>query len=383
MKNLIRAERVHTIVIGGGQAGLSVGYHLAQRGINFLILDAHNRIGNAWRNRWDSLRLFTPARYVDLPGMRYPGRGDAFPTKDQIADYLEAYAEHFKLPVQSGVKVDRLSKKGDHFLVQAGTLRYEADNVIVAMANYQVPKVPTFAGELDPGIVQLHSQDYRNPSQLQDGGVLVVGMGNSGADIAFEVAQSHAAWISGRESGHIPFPIDTWFARYVAFRFVRFFGHHVLTLSTPIGRKARPKLLTQAAPLIRVKPQDLIDAGVEQVGRVVGLEHGRPLLEGGRALEVKNVIWCTGYEPGFSWIDLPVFSKDGRPVHERGVSKKVPGLYFVGLHFQYAMTSATLVGIGRDAEFVVNALEARCRLMRSRRGQIRSMPVSSLEAQSA
>jgi putative flavoprotein involved in K+ transport len=383
MKSLFRAERVHTIVIGGGQAGLAVGYHLAQRRINFLILDAHNRIGNAWRNRWDSLRLFTPARYVELPGMRYPGRGDAFPTKDQIADYIESYAEHFKLPVQSGVKVDRLSKEGDYFLVQAGKLRYEADNVIVAMANYQVPKVPAFASDLDPGIVQLHSQDYRDPSQLRDGGVLVVGMGNSGADIAIEVAQSHATWIAGKESGHIPFSIDTWFARYIAFRFVRFFGHHVLTLSTPIGRKARPKLLTQASPLIRVKPKDLIDAGVEQVGRVIGLEDGKPLLEGGRMLEVKNVIWCTGYEPGFSWIDLPVFSEDGRPVHERGVSKKVPGLYFVGLHFQYAMSSATLVGIGRDAEFVVNALERRSRLMNSRLGQVRSMQVSSLEAQSA
>ena len=383
MKSLFRAERVHTIVIGGGQAGLAVGYHLAQRGINFLILDAHNRIGNAWRNRWDSLRLFTPARYVELPGMRYPGRSDAFPTKDQIADYIEAYAEHFKLPVQSGVKVDRLSKVGDYFLVQAGKLRYEADNVIVAMANYQVPKVPAFARDLDPGIVQLHSQDYRNPSQLRDGGVLVVGMGNSGADIAIEVAQSHPTWIAGKESGHIPFPIDTWFARYIAFRFVRFFGHHVLTLDTPIGRKARPKMLAQAAPLIRVKPKDLIDAGVEQVGRVVGLEDGRPLLEGGRTLDVKNVIWCTGYEPGFSWIDLPVFGEGGHPVHDRGVSKKVPGLYFVGLHFQYAMSSATLIGIGRDAEFVVDALDARSRSMKSRRGQVRSMPVSSLEAQSA
>ena len=142
-------------------------------------------------------------------------------------------------------------------------------------------------------------------------------------------------------------------------------------------------MLTRAAPLIRVRPKDLIDAGVEQVGRVIGLEDGRPLLEGGRTLDVKNVIWCTGFEPGFSWIDLPVFGEDGRPVHDRGVSKKVPGLYFVGLHFQYAMSSATLIGIGRDAEFVVNALETRSRLMKSRRGQVRSMQVSSLEAQSA
>jgi len=360
MKSQFRAERVHTIVIGGGQAGLSVGYHLAKRGINFLILDANNRIGNAWRNRWDSLRLFTPARYVELPGMPFPGTGEAFPTKDQIADYLESYAEHFKLPVQCGVKVDRLSKDGDSFLIEAGRLQYAADNVIVAMADYQVPKIPAFAQELDPGILQMPPQHYKKPSQLQEGGVLVVGVGNSGADIAIDVARSHKTWIAGKESGHIPFRIDTWFARYVAFRVIRFLGHHVLTLGTPMGRKKRPELLHRATPLIRIKPKNLLDAGIERVGRVVGAQDGKPRLEDGSTLEVKNVIWCTGYEPGFSWVDLPVFNEDGRPEHDRGVSK-VPGLYFVGLHFQYAMSSATLIGVGRDAEYVVKAVEATSR----------------------
>ena len=374
MKSQFRAERVHTIVIGGGQAGLSVGYHLAKRGINFLILDANNRIGNAWRNRWDSLRLFTPARYVELPGMRFPGTGEAFPTKDQVADYLEFYAEHFKLPVQCGVRVDRLSKDGDGFLIEAGRLEYAADNVIVAMADYQAPKIPRFAQELDPGIVQVSSQDYKRPSQLEEGGVLVVGVGNSGADIAIDVARSHKTWIAGKESGHIPFRIDTWFARYVAFRVIRFLGHHVLTLSTAVGRKQRPDGLDRATPLIRVKPKDFIDAGIERVGRVVGVEDGKPLLEDGRTLEVKNVIWCTGHNPGFSWIDLPVFDDQARPAHERGISK-VPGLYFVGLHFQYAMSSATLIGVGRDAEYIVKSLEARSRSAGRHSRKVRTMPV--------
>src|SRR5262245_35319639 len=182
---------VPTIVIGGGQAGLSVGYHLAKQKLPFLILDASNRIGDAWRNRWDSLRLFTPARYVALPGFSFPGRGDSFPTKEEMANYLESYADRFHLPVQSGVKVDHLSKNGNRFQVIAGHDRFEADQVIVAMANYQKPKIPSFAKELDPGICQLHSQTYRNPSQLLDGSVLIVGAGNSAADIGIEVARTH------------------------------------------------------------------------------------------------------------------------------------------------------------------------------------------------
>jgi putative flavoprotein involved in K+ transport len=359
MNNRNDAKLLQTIVIGGGQAGLSVGYHLAKRGIPFQILDANARIGDAWRNRWDSLRLFNPARYAGLPGLQFPARGDAFPTKEQMADYLVDYAERFHLPVRNGVKVDRVWKKGDRFIVTAGEQRFESKNVVVAMANYQVPSVPAFAGNLDPGIIQLHSHEYRNPSQLQEGGVLVVGSGNSGAEIAMESARSHPTWISGKETGHIPWPIDSVIARFLLVRFVRFFGHHILTVRTRLGRKLRPKLLATATPLVRVKPKELIKAGITRVPKVTGGRDGLPLLADDRTLDVKNVIWCTGYQHGFPWIDLPIFDDHGEPDHQAGIVDRVPGIYFVGLHFLYSMTSATLMGVGRDAERIANVIDLR------------------------
>ena len=351
--------KAQTIVIGGGQAGLSVGYHLAKRGVPFQILDANPRIGDAWRNRWDSLRLFNPARYAGLPGLRFPARGDKFPTKDEVADYLADYARRFHLPVRNGIKVDRLWKEGSCFVIAAGDQRFQAENVVVAMANYQVPRTPAFARDLDPAIVQLHSHAYRNPTQLKDGGVLVVGMGNSGAEIALEASRSHPTWISGKETGHIPWPIDSLIARFFLVRLVRFLGHHVLTVNTPLGRKLRPKLLTTATPLVRVKPKGLVDAGVTQVPKVVGVRGGLPLLADDRTLDVKNVIWSTGYHHGFPWIDLPVFDERGEPIHDDGVVAEVPGMYFVGLHFLHSMTSATLIGIGRDAERIARAVASR------------------------
>jgi len=356
------ATSTNTIVIGGGQAGLSVGYYLAKRGIPFQILDANPRIGDAWRNRWDSLRLFSPARYGGLPGLRFPTRGESFATKDQMADYLVEYAQRFQLPVRNGVKVERLWKEGDRFFLAAGDEVLTAGNVVVAMSNYQRPRIPAFAVDLDTRIVQLHAHAYRNPSQLQEGSVLVVGVGNSGAEIALEASRSHPTWLSGKESGHIPWRIDTFVARHFLVRLVRFFGHHMLTVRTPLGRKLRPKMLRTATPLVRVKPKTLVDAGITRVPRVVGVREGQPLLEDGRALDVKNVIWCTGYQHGFPWIDLPIVGENGDPDHEDGIVKSVPGLYFVGLHFLHAMTSATLIGVGRDAERVSKALASRARL---------------------
>jgi putative flavoprotein involved in K+ transport len=357
------AERYETVVIGGGQAGLKAGYYLAKAGRSFVILDAHERTGDAWRKRWDSLRLFTPARFDGLPGWRYPARRTYFPTKDEMADYLEAYAERFKLPVRNGVAVDRVMKEGDRFVITAGDRRLEADNVIVATGSNRVPKVPGFAVQLDSRIVQMHSSDYKNPSQLREGGVLVVGVGNSGAEIAYELVQSRPTWLAGKESGQIPVPHGSKRAQ-VAFPIIRFMGHYVLTYGTPIGRKVIPKMRRKADPLIRRRTKDLAAAGIERVPRVARIKDGLVLLEDDRALDVANVIWCTGYRYDFSWIDLPAFEPNGEPIHTRGVSTE-PGLYFVGLSFQYSKTSEVLPDGGRDAKFVVKHLVDRDRSART------------------
>ena len=361
MNGIYAPERIETVVIGGGQTGLSVGHHLARRGRQFVILDAHERIGDAWRKRWDSLRLFTPAEFDGLDGMPFPGDRNAFPRKDEMADYLESYATRFALPVRTGVRVTRVSRVGDRYLVEAEGLRIEADHVVVAMGSYQHPRVPEFAGELDGSIVQMHSSDYRNLEQLRPGGVLIVGAGNSGAEIAIETVRGgHPTWVAGRDVGAVPFQLDSTIARLVLRRLLfRVLFHRVLTLSTPVGRKAQAKAVHDSTPLIRTKPNDLARAGVERVGRVAGVQDGRPVLADGRVMDATNVIWCTGYHPGFSWIDLPIWADEGHPRHDRGVVQGEPGFYFVGLHWLYAMSSPMVHGVGRDADYVTARIEER------------------------
>ena len=351
-------ERFETVIVGGGQAGLAVGHHLARRGRRFVILDAHRRIGDAWRQRWDSLQLFTPARYDGLPGMPFPAPAWAFPTKDQVADYLEAYAARFDLPVRSGVRVDRLSRDGDRYLVAAGGRRWEADHVVVASGAYQRPRIPAFAAGLDPGILQLDPIRYREPSQLPAGGVLVVGAGNSGAEIAHEVSGAHPTWLSGPDTGHIPVRTGGRWDRLLTPPFW-WFASRVLTVDTPIGRKVRPKALVTPAPLERVRPKELAAAGVGRVPRTVGVRDGAPLLEDGRVMEVATVVWCTGFRPDFGWVELPVLDEHGLPVHHRGVVGSEPGLYFLGLWFLSGFTSSLLGGVGRDAEHVATQIAAR------------------------
>jgi putative flavoprotein involved in K+ transport len=356
-------ERVETVIVGGGQAGLATAYVLARRGRPAVILDAHERVGDAWRTRWDSLRLFTTARYSGLPGFRFPAPGWSFPTKDEMADYLESYAERFALDVRTGTRARTLTRRGDRLVLTTDSGgRFEADHVVVATGAHRIPRQPAFASELDPSIVQLHSSDYRRPSQLQDGGVLLVGVGNSGADIALEVVRTHPTWLAGKETGHIPVRIEG-SGKYF-FVLIRFFGHHVLTERTPFGRRALRKARGKADPLIRVRPKDLLAAGVERVPRVAGVRDGLPLLEDGRSIDVRNVIWCTGFRNDFSWIDLPAFGADGQPTHVRGVIPSVPGLYFVGLPFQYAKSSDVLPGIGRDHAYVAERILAADRAPR-------------------
>lgn len=353
-------ERHEAIVIGAGQGGLSAAHHLAKRGIDHVVLEAGDRVGDQWRSRYDSLRLYSPAKYDGLPGLAFPLPANDFPTGNQMADYLESYAAHFDLPVRTGMAVDglRATADGDGYVVTAGGRAFEAPEIVIAAGFFRTPYTPPFAAELDPGIRQMHSDDYRRPSQLADGPVLVVGLSHSGADLAAETVESgHPTIVSGTAHGQLPFSVDSRTARR-AWPVLKFLAWNVLTIRTPIGRKMRPMIRANGGgPLLRHRRADLARAGVELVeDRIAGVSDGRPMTADGRILDVANVIWCTGYRPDFSWIRLPIFGDDGFPREERGVVTSAPGIYFVGLLFQYSFTSMLVVGAGRDAEHVVDRL---------------------------
>jgi putative flavoprotein involved in K+ transport len=357
----MQTERYETVIVGGGQAGLATGYHLGKRGRSCVILDAGERVGDSWRQRWPSLRLYSPARFDALPGMRFPAPKSSYPTGYEFADYLEAYADRFELPVRTSIRVDGLSREGDRYVVTAGERRFEADNVVVATGTMQKPVTPDFAAELDPRIRQLHSADYRDPSQLQEGSVLVVGAAHSGGDVAFEVAGAgYPTVLSGRDTGQIPIPWDSRRMR-MAWPVMGFLATKVLTVNTPIGRKMRPQIRSHGGPLLRVKRADLQAVGVERVlGRTVGVEGGRPVLEDGRVLDVANVVWCTGFRNDFDWIRVPfALGEDGFPEQRRGAVPSAPGLYFAGLIFQHSFSSMLIVGAARDAERVAKHIASR------------------------
>ena len=352
-------ERTDVLIVGAGQAGLAAGYHLKQRGISARILEADARVGDVWRRRYDSLLLYAPARYSVLPGMAMPLPGHAFPTGQQMADYLEAYAKRFDLPVTTGVHVDRAdapATEGDTWTIAAGDRRFEARALIVATGDFTHPRVPSFAKDLDPAIRQLHSSDYRNPGQLAPGATLVVGLSHSGADIANELAAHGPVIVSGKARGEFPFPIDGRGGR-IGWRIWKQVAWHVLTVDTPIGRKVGPELRHGGGPLLRWKSKDLRQAGVDLVeSRTVGVQDGRPVLADGRVLDVANVVWCTGFRRDDSWIVPAIEVQDGWPVERRGVST-TPGLYFLGLIFQYSFTSMLIVGAGRDAAYVADHVQ--------------------------
>jgi putative flavoprotein involved in K+ transport len=355
-------RQIDTIVIGAGQAGLSAGYHLTKRGLPFAILDADARIGDHWRNRWDSLRLYSPARYDSLPGMRFPGPSSHWPTGREMADYLEAYSREFELPVVSGTRVDRVEPSDGGFVVSTDDgVRLAARQVIVATGPFRQPNVPAFAGELDPSILQLHSHDYRNSAQLNDGPVLVVGLSHSGADIAFEAANAgHRTILSGKSHGQIPFRVTDTKRAMLGWPIVEFVFGHALTLRTPMGRRMRPEVRKGGGPLLRIRLADLDRAGVERHdARTVGVRDGHPVLADGTVVDVANVIWATGYRPDYAFIAAPVVGDDGWPIEQRGVSPTVPGLYFLGVPFQYAFSSMLVAGAGRDAGYVVEQVAKR------------------------
>ncbi len=353
-------QEFETLVIGGGQAGLAMAYHLVRRGRRCLVVDKNDRVGDVWRKRWDSLQLFTTNRYNGLPGMPFPASRWSYPHKDDVADYLEEYAARFALPVQTGVTVEHLTRRGQRFEAVADDQVFLADTVVVATGAYHTPRIPGFAPELARGITQLHSSRYRNPSQLRPGGVLVVGAGNSGAEIALELSHGHHVWLSGRDTGHEPTSRGTIPDRIVM-PLLWFLAAHVLTVGSPIGRRARDHFLhpPRGVPLGGVRPRGLAKAGIERVTRVAGVRDGRPVLDDGTVLDVDNVVWCTGFDPDLSWIDLSVILEDGYPRNNRGSITTEPGLYFIGLPFIRSLSSALLGGVGRDAADIAARIDDR------------------------
>jgi putative flavoprotein involved in K+ transport len=357
MRSSSSPDSVDIVIIGGGQAGLALGYHLTRSQRDYVILEAGSRVGDAWRERWDSLRLFTPRKYDGLPGMPMPGDRLSFPTKDEQADYLEAYAKRFALPVRTGIRVERVRRDGDRFLVDAGSRQWRADNVVLATGAEQMPVVPAFADRIGGSILQMHSSDYRNPGGLRPGSVLVVGVGNSGAEIALELSAHRAVLLAGEPLGELPFRHGRNAARF-ALPLVRFAGTRVLTLATPIGRKAAARF--SGPPLIRTRLRDLTAAGVTRVPRITDVVDGRPTTADGRVLDVANVMWCTGYREDFGILDLPEVPAR-RPDQVRGVVSAVPGLYMLGQEFLFAAASATLPGVRRDAKHLASRIASHDR----------------------
>lgn len=346
----VSEHRLDTVVIGGGQAGLAAGYYLREQGRDFVILDAGSRVGDAWRRRWDSLRLFTPAAYDGLPGLPFPAPRDYYPTKDEMADYLEAYAGRFGLPVRLGRRVELLVRCDGGYLIVAGEERYVAENVVVAAGPYHTTRIPGFAKHLDSSIFQVHSSAYRYPEQLPEGEVLVVGAGNSGAEISVELAAGRRTYLSGRDTGWAP-------AGLLKSRLF-WWLIHCITADTGLGRRGKEFDRKRGTPLIG-RPRDIARSGVERVPRVEGVVGGKPELADGCVLEVGSVVWATGFEPDFGWIELPIFDEDGHPIHHRGAVKEAPGLYFVGLPFQHTFASAVVGGVGKDARYIVEHLASQ------------------------
>ena len=338
------------IVIGGGQAGLAIGHFLAQQGRDFTILDAAEHPAAAWRSRWDSLRLFTPARYDSLPGTPFPGDPDHYPTRDEVVDYLSDYAR--RLPVELDRRVLGLRRDGDRYEIELTGDAYTADQVVVATGPFQTPRIPALARTLDPGIRQLHSADYRNPAQIPSGPVLVVGGGNTGYQIAEELSATHEVHLSVGSS-QTPLP-QRLFGRDI-FRYLVATGLFAKTVDTRLGRR-----LQSRDTLIGSSPRAARRRGIALHQRTVGAHGSAIRVAGGAPIDVRTVIWATGFTVDHAWIEEPVFGEDGHLMHRRGITPS-PGLYFLGLPWQHTRGSALLGFVQQDAAHLAQAIATRSR----------------------
>jgi putative flavoprotein involved in K+ transport len=337
-------------VVGAGQAGLAVGYFLSQQGKRFVILDAGDTVGSAWRSRWDSLRLFTSRRYDALPGMEFPGDPDSYPSRDEVIDYLASYAARFGLPLQLNTPVKSLKRADGRFVLDVGNRDIEADNVVIATGPFQAAALPPFAGSLAPDVFQIHSTGYRNTGEVPPGRVLVVGGGNTGYQIAAELSASHRVQLS---VGTRQTPLPQRILGRDLFWWLTRLGLLEKTVDSRVGRRARGR-----DTLIGSSPRKLKRIGVELKPRVSSASGSTISFADGTTTTPDAVVWATGYRPDYSWIELPVIGESGAVDHRRGVTD-VAGLYFVGLTWQNTRGSALLGWVKDDAEFIAAQIRGR------------------------
>jgi putative flavoprotein involved in K+ transport len=343
------AATYNVVVIGAGQAGLAIGYFLEQQGQNFVILEAADSIGPAWRDRWESLRLFTPRGYSGLPGLSFPGDPDGYADRDEVIAYLEQYADAFELPIELNSAVQRLTRENGPFVLEVDGRRITAEQVVVATGPFQKPFIPEVASRLEADVSQAHSTGYRKPSDVPAGTVLIVGGGNTGFQVAEELSTTRGV-VLAVGSRQTPLPqrllgrdLFWWLTTSRLFN---------TTVESRLGRKLRTR-----DTLIGSSPRKLRRRGVELKPRVVDAEGRMVRFEDGSELEIDAVIWATGYRPDYSWIDVPVFDPNGRLRHRRGVTD-ASGLYFLGLTWQHTRGSALIGWVKDDAEFIAGQIAA-------------------------
>ena len=340
-------QQREVVVIGGGQAGLAIGYLLAQQGRQFTILEAAGEPAAAWRTRWDSLKLFTPVRYDSLPGLTFPGDPDSYPGRDDVVAYLTDYAQCFELPVEFNSRVQSVRARDGGFRVELADRSYDADQVVVATGPFQVPFTPAIDAGLSSEVAQLHSSQYRSPGDLPPGAALIVGGGNTGFQIAAELTRSREVHLA---VGARQMPLPQRILGRDLFRYLEATRLMNKTVTSRIGQRMKEK-----ETLIGSSPRRARRQGIKLRPRAAGAHGTAVTFADGSELTVDAVVWATGFRLDHSFVELPVFDARGQVKHQRGVTE-LPGLYFLGLPWEHTRGSALLGWVKDDAEFIAQRI---------------------------